>query len=214
VALAVCLGLSAGRVWAGDGDQAKAESDKAMAEFGLGNYAEAARHYEAAFRLKPDGALLYNAARAYEMSGNKQRALELYKNYVLLYKSDKHQTAEAKRHVATLEQQVGQQPAATTPPPPPPAAAPAPVAAAPAPAPAPRPAPVLTAPPPAPPPSASAPQATLVAPAGAAEPAPKKSSHAWIWIVGGALVVTSAVALLFVLSPENPTPSFGMATGN
>ena len=59
--------------------------DEATAAFGLGRYAEAAEKYEAAFSLRPDPALLYNAAQSYRLAGNKARALELYRNYVRLY---------------------------------------------------------------------------------------------------------------------------------
>jgi len=49
------------------------------AEYGLGNWASAARAYEEAAALQPDAALFRkNAARAHEMAGQKARALELY----------------------------------------------------------------------------------------------------------------------------------------
>jgi hypothetical protein len=54
----------------------------------------------------------------------------------------------------------------------------------------------------------------LVGPASAPPPAKKSGGHAWIWIVGGAILVAGAVTALVVLSPANPNASFGTATGN
>ena len=75
--------------------------DQATAAFGLGHYAEAAEKYETAFSLRPDPALLYNAAQAYRLAGNRQRALELYRNYLRLY-PDRQNAAEARNQVAAL----------------------------------------------------------------------------------------------------------------
>ena len=55
--------------------------DKATAAFAFNRYAVAAENYEKAFELKPDPAVLYNAAQAHRLAGNKERALDLYQSY-------------------------------------------------------------------------------------------------------------------------------------
>ena len=75
--------------------------DEATAAFGLGHYAEAAEKYETAFSLRPDPALLYDAAQAYRLAGNRGRALELYRNYLRLY-PDRQNADEARNQVAAL----------------------------------------------------------------------------------------------------------------
>ena len=74
--------------------------DEATAAFGVGSYAEAAEKYEASFKLHPEPALLYNAAQAYRMAGNRPRALQLYRNFVRLYGSDPRAN-DARNHAAT-----------------------------------------------------------------------------------------------------------------
>ncbi|HEY7374083.1 MAG TPA: tetratricopeptide repeat protein [Polyangia bacterium] len=84
---------------------AKRIYEEATAAFGLGRYAEAAERYEAAFAIKPDPALLYNAAQSYRLAGNKPRALELYRNYVRLY-PDGTNAEDARSHVAALKKAI------------------------------------------------------------------------------------------------------------
>lgn len=72
--LLACLARPAA---AESGKDAKKIYEEATAAFGLGKYAVAAEKYEAAFAIRPDPALLYNAAQSYRLAGNKPRALEL-----------------------------------------------------------------------------------------------------------------------------------------
>jgi hypothetical protein len=180
------LVMAAGPAFAEKTD-ARKHYDRATAAFGLGKYADAAVEYEAAFRLRPDPALLYNCAQSYRLAGNRTRAIELYRNYLRLY-GDAPNAEDARKHLANLELEVAAErtvparpapagaaaapvAAPTTPSPrpvpAPPAAAPAPVVAA-----APPPAPVYSPPPPPPatPPPATAPP-PLDAPPPAAPPA-------------------------------------------
>jgi outer membrane protein assembly factor BamD (BamD/ComL family) len=76
--------------------------DEATAAFGVGSYAEAAEKYKASFKLHPEPALLYNAAQAYRMAGNRQRALPLYRNFVRLYGGNPR-AEDARNHAAALE---------------------------------------------------------------------------------------------------------------
>jgi len=81
---------------------ARRHYDRATAAFGLGKYEEAATEYEAAFDLKPDPALLYNAAQAYRLAGRAPRAIELYRNYLRLY-GDSENADDARQHMLRLE---------------------------------------------------------------------------------------------------------------
>ena len=81
---------------------ARKHYDRATAAFGLGKYAEAAAEYEAAFRLRPDPALLYNCAQSYRLAGDRPRAIELYRNYLRLY-GDAPNAEDARKHLGNLE---------------------------------------------------------------------------------------------------------------
>ncbi len=102
VLLLACLARPAA---AASGKDAKKIYEEATAAFGLGKYAVAAEKYEAAFAIRPDPALLYNAAQSYRLAGNKPRALELYRNYVRLY-PDGSNANDARSHVAALKKEI------------------------------------------------------------------------------------------------------------
>lgn len=70
---------------ADDAQDARAHYQKATAHFAVGEFAEAAVEYQAAYKAKPDPALLYDAAQAYRLSNNPEKALILYRNYLQLY---------------------------------------------------------------------------------------------------------------------------------
>src|SRR5205807_10015881 len=56
-------------------EDAKSLFEHGMTLYALGRYTEAAPLFERAFELKPDPALLYNAAQAHRLAGHSQRAL-------------------------------------------------------------------------------------------------------------------------------------------
>jgi tetratricopeptide (TPR) repeat protein len=211
--LAIALG---GRpALAAEPSGARRAYDEATAAFGLGHYAEAAEKYETAFSLRPDPALLYDAAQAYRLAGNRPRALELYRNYLRLY-PDRQNADEARNQVAALTRAIEEDKAGAPRPPvaaapataPPPAVTPiVPVAAAP-----PAPSPALSAAPPSVTPAA---MVTETSPAAEA-PSSSGGSRTWIWIaVGAAVVVGGAVALVLATrSDKFPDASFGSAAGN
>jgi len=204
---------------AGAAEEKKTEArrlyDEATAAFGVGNYAEAAEKYEASFKLHPDAALLYNAAQAYRMAGNNDKALLLYKNYVMFYPNEKN-VPNVQQQITKLQEAIAAQHKAQTQPPtttePPSSGAvtppsPSAVAAPPPPAPEQPAAPPATPPPPAaavPPPSA--PAASLVAspaPAtGGEEPIYKKW---WLWTAVGVVVIGGVVTAI-ALSSGSSTP--------
>src|SRR5260370_33236020 len=96
--------LVAPALWADE--DAKSLFDKGTAAFALGNYDEAANDYEGAFKLKPDPALLYNAAQAHRLAGNKPRALQLYQSYLHLYGKGIRNRAEVEQRVAELKEAI------------------------------------------------------------------------------------------------------------
>ncbi len=94
-----------------DGEAAKQHYEKATAAYALGNFTEAALSYERAFELKPDPALLYNAAQAHRRSGNRQRAMELYRSFLQVFPRAENR-ALAERHLHELERVAVGEPAA------------------------------------------------------------------------------------------------------
>ncbi len=90
------------RSWPPEARTRGASPGKPRGRFGMGRYGEAAEKYEAAFALRPDPALLYNAAQSHRLAGNKPRALELYRNYVRLY-PDGASAEDARGHVSALK---------------------------------------------------------------------------------------------------------------
>jgi tetratricopeptide (TPR) repeat protein len=70
---------------AAEGADARALFNRGATSYALGRYAEAAQLFEKSFELKQDPAILYNAAQAHRLAGNKQQALVLYKSYLRLY---------------------------------------------------------------------------------------------------------------------------------
>jgi tetratricopeptide (TPR) repeat protein len=85
-----------------DGEAARLHYEKATAAYALGNFSEAASSYERAFELKPDPALLFNAAQAHRRGGNRPRAMQLYRSYLQVFpRADNRDLAE--RHLRDLE---------------------------------------------------------------------------------------------------------------
>jgi len=210
VALSFALG---GVARADKAKDARKAYDEATAAFGLGRYAEAAEKYEQAFSLRPDPALLYNAAQAYRLAGNKPRALELYKNCLRLYPDFKN-AEDARSHVATLKKQLEDDQHAAAPPPAPhaPAAAPAPVNPLPA---SPAPAPPVTSAPASTPPLAA--ESSVPSVSANASPEDQRSlfQKPWFWVVVGAAVLGGTVAILLATGgTKYPDATFGNAKGN
>jgi tetratricopeptide (TPR) repeat protein len=224
-------------------DEASDYQQKATAAYALGEYKEAAEDFEHAFKLHPDPALLYNAAQAHRLGGNKERALKLYENYLHVYGKKNSRAEEVQKHIDELRLAIERDKAAATSPPAstsaanaqsakaaPPGPAPAP-AKPPAPAPAPAPAtppPAATAPPPlvttAPPPlvTTAPPPPGSTAPVLVAQPAANSSDDRsvvqkpWFWItVGVGVAVAAAVAILLASSgsTKDPSPTLGSVNG-
>jgi tetratricopeptide (TPR) repeat protein len=95
--------LIAGLARAADTDDARAHYEKGLAAFALEHFSEAAEEYEKAFQLKPDPALLYNAAQAHRLAGNNDRAVRLYRNYLRIFGKKAANRDEVTRHIHELE---------------------------------------------------------------------------------------------------------------
>jgi tetratricopeptide (TPR) repeat protein len=93
-------------VHADDRADARAHYEKATGAYALGRYADAAAEFEAAFTLKPDPAILYNAAQAYRLAGKKERALELYRSYRRVYGRRAEHAPDVDKHIAELEKAI------------------------------------------------------------------------------------------------------------
>jgi tetratricopeptide (TPR) repeat protein len=149
---------------------------KGQAHYAVGEYEAAADAYMSAYKLKPDAALLFNAAQACRLGGKLDRALTLYRNYLRFYPEAKN--AETVRgQITKLEKQIETERAAATAPPPAAATAPPPVYASP---------PVAEAP---------ALSATAPPPEPAQKPIYKK---VWFWGAVGGAVVAAAVVIALV----------------
>ena len=220
---------AAGKGKEGKASDSKAQAvrdylDKATAAFALNRYAVAGENYEKAFELKPDPAVLYNAAQAYRLAGNKERALDLYQSYLRMYGTEKR--AEVEKHVENLKQAIEKDHAVATSPP----TTPAPVGTT---VQAPPPAPEPPAPEPAPPPTAAKvdiwPPVDVAPPPKPVETPPVLVTQAsppadqgsivrkpWFWIVVGGAVAAAAVGgfLLFRPGPSDPTGSLPALSGN
>ena len=234
--VAVLVGVAASVLFAGSAHAAgkarteKAEEareylDKATAAFALNRYAVAAENYEKSFELKPDAAVLYNAAQAYRLAGNKERALDLYQSYLRMYGDDKR--AEIEKHIQNLKQAIEKDHAVATSPP----TGTAPVGVAPAGSGAAAGSTMVAPPPPAagstmvaaPPPSVpGAPPPAQPAPVLVAQPAPASDqssvvSKPWFWIAVGGVVAAAVVTSILVAGrrdPTDPTSTITPVDGN
>jgi tetratricopeptide (TPR) repeat protein len=78
-------------------DEVKARVRKATAEYNLGQYLEAAKDYEVAYRDTLDANLLFNVAQAYRLAGETDKAIIAYRSYLRSNPpSDQRALAESK----------------------------------------------------------------------------------------------------------------------
>src|SRR5436190_22057513 len=71
---------------------AKALYQQATAHFAIGEFTKAAEEYEAAYVIKQDPALLFDAAQSRRLAGQNEKALVLFKNYLHIYPSEHNAT--------------------------------------------------------------------------------------------------------------------------
>jgi len=112
----LCLLLVPVLAHAEGSQDARAHFNNGNAHFAVGEFEQAAIEYQEAYKLKQDPALLYNAAQAYRLAGNSQKALVLYKNYIVFYPGQKN-IPEVKKQIAMLEEAINTNERAKTAPP-------------------------------------------------------------------------------------------------
>jgi tetratricopeptide (TPR) repeat protein len=202
IASLVCVSLAAR---ADSSSEAREHFKKATAHYAIGEFAEAASEYEAAFKAKQDPALLYNAAQAHRLAGHQEKALVLYRNFVQLYPSEPN-IAEVRMQIDKLREAIAVADKAKTAPPTGTAEPRPPVAEGrAAPAPTPTPAPV---------------EEKQPAPAPVTKKADKKPVYKqwWLWTIVGVVVagaaVGTAVALTVPSGSWNNVPDVGPGSAN
>jgi tetratricopeptide (TPR) repeat protein len=243
VTLAATLELAASPLaQAANEDEARVYLDKATAAYALNKYAVAAENFEKAFELKPDPALLYNAAQAYRLGGNKERALALYESYLRVYGKKGSGREQIETRIRELKQAIQHDRSVATSPPvttlpvgkagessagaaaavtaPPPVATSTPPPPPPVPAPAPvtplAAAPVAALPPAPPPADKTSDDPTMLTHSGSPKDDESILKKPLFWVgVGGAVVAVGLVVLLLASGGEKAaSPSFGQVEGN
>jgi tetratricopeptide (TPR) repeat protein len=124
--VALVLWLVAGAAVAGPKeDAARAAVNRGTAAYNLGKYDEAARHYEDAYTLIQDPAVLFNLGQAYRLGEKPEKAITAYRSFLRTAPGDSPVRGQAERRLRELEAAVADQkrrppePAPTAPPPPP-----------------------------------------------------------------------------------------------
>jgi tetratricopeptide (TPR) repeat protein len=187
------LAVAPARARGADAMTAREHFEKGTTLYDLGQFRDAAREYEAAYKLKSDPALLYNIGQAYRFAGDAQGALLAYRAY-LRRVPDAGNRREVEAHIAKLQRLVDEQRATTTAPP----------------TGTMRPGePARTTPPPAEPqPTATAHPAVVAQPV-AARPAERTPVYKrwWLWTVVGVVVAGAVVTGAVVATTPNDAPS-------
>ncbi len=201
--------LFSGRTRAAEGDETRAYLDKATAAYALDHYAVAAENFEKAFELKPAPAVLYNAAQAYRLAGNKERALELYESYLRVYgKQDKR--VEIEGRIKELKQAIEHDKAVATSPPT--TTEPVGIGATEPSAPPPPPVSGLPA---APPPADKSAAVLVSQPAAASSRDESVVKKPWFWVATGGVAAAVIVVVLIATSGSAAAmPSIGRARGD
>jgi tetratricopeptide (TPR) repeat protein len=174
------LVVYAAAAWAGPTEDAAREaSRKGTAAYNLGSYEEAARQYEAAYRLVQDPILLFNLGQSWRLGGQPDKALTAYRAYLRTAPPDAPNRDSVQRRIHDLESTV-----ATTRPG--------------------QPAPTLASPPmPAPPAETSAPAvAVTMVPADR----PPVYRRWWFWAGAGAALAAITLSAVLLSSRGGTTP--------
>lgn len=102
-----CSCIFSGLAYADDVPAARKHFDEAQKHFAVGEFHEAGEEYQQAYKAKPDPALLYDAATAFRQSNEPERAIVLYRNYLLFY-PDQPNVGEVRARIAELRQRVNE----------------------------------------------------------------------------------------------------------
>lgn len=84
-------------------DQARDHAKQATIAYNLGNFEEAAGHYENAYRLVQDSALLFNIGQAYRLAGKHDKALAAYKGFLRTSRPEDPNRAIVESRIADVE---------------------------------------------------------------------------------------------------------------
>jgi tetratricopeptide (TPR) repeat protein len=105
--LALGLALLIGRPAQAEGEreQSRAHFVQGTKAFESGDYAQAIVEYEAAYKILPIPAILFNLGQAYRLKGDVHKAIELYERYVAIAPSGRV-SDEARADIAELTQQL------------------------------------------------------------------------------------------------------------
>lgn len=185
----------------GDDSDAKTLFTRGRTQYALGHFKEAAELFEKAFELKQDPAILYNAAQAHRLAGDKKEALVLYQNYLRLF-GQQENSDEVDRRIAELKAAIEAERAANTNPPTDLMTGKTDANAASG----------TTA---TPSPSTTVPSDATTPPAAVVvHEAPPPKRRAWIWgvVAGGVVVVGGAIALGVVFGSSHQAPAVTLGT--
>ena len=166
---------------------AKAHFDEAQKHFAVGEFHEAGEEYQLAYKAKPDPALLYDAATAFRLANEPERAIVLYRNYLQFYPNQPN-AADVRNVVEQLREGIAAAARAKDTPPKEPL----------------KPAPAVEEPKVAE--ATPAPTVVAVAP----EPAPERRGTPvykrwWLWTIVGVVVVGAAAGVAVALTvPSHP----------
>jgi tetratricopeptide (TPR) repeat protein len=192
--VALALALLCGSAIADEND-AKSLFTRGRTLYALGRFDEAAALFEKAFELKQDPAILYNAAQAHRLGGDKKKALVLYQNYLRLF-GEQSNAGEVEKRIVDLKAAIEAEQTAKTNPPtgllndkP---ELPAPVE----------------------PPTTKTPEEAPLVVAHAEETKKPLARRGWFWgvIVGGVAVVGGAVALGVVFGTKKSGPDITLGS--
>ena len=114
--LAVCLLASATSVAHAGPEERRARKlyAEGLKAYGLGKFEEAAERYIEAFQAVPKPAFLFNAAQAYRLAGNPEKALEFYRSFLRL-QPNAAILSEVERRINEMQTEIDQR--AAKPPP-------------------------------------------------------------------------------------------------
>ncbi|HWE30823.1 MAG TPA: hypothetical protein VHB97_22605 [Polyangia bacterium] len=164
--------------------EARQHYKAATGHFAVGEFADAAAEYEAAYKLHQDPALLFNAAQSRRLAGENQKALVLYKNFLHLYPSSPNVPA-VREQIDKLQEAIAAENKAKTSPPTTTV----------------EPTPSTTTPP------ATTPSTTPATTAAATPPPPSNEKPPiykkwWFWTAVGAVVVLAVVIPVAVIETQ------------
>src|SRR5262245_40948896 len=95
---------------------AKQHYERGSTLYDVGQYREAAREYEEAYKLKSDPALLFNMGQAYRLGGDNVAALRAYKSY-LRRSPEASNRRDVEAYIVKLQKLIDEQQATSTGPP-------------------------------------------------------------------------------------------------